>query len=81
MVDAPQAMLTLLTTDTLATWSLTVGFVAVVLSVLGVADILTGDPVARRVRSSGLLRRQVEFGWTAVSACPPATCARLSHPT
>lgn len=48
-MGALQAVLALLTTDDLVMWSLTAGFLAVILSVFGVADLLTRDPVARRM--------------------------------
>jgi pilus assembly protein TadC len=48
-VGALQAMLALLTTYDLVMWCLAAGFLAVVLSVFGAADLLTSDPVARRM--------------------------------
>jgi tight adherence protein C len=48
-MDALQTMLAQVTADNIAMWSLVAGFLAVVLSVFGVAELVTRDPVVRRM--------------------------------
>lgn len=77
-MDGFSPPIALLAADSLAAWSLAAGFVAVVLSVVGLADILAGDPVARRM-AGGRRSGPPEPGAAATQPARPPLWARLAR--